>query len=389
MPRQSRYTKQQVERTPEKIEVDALLRDARKEADKWKDVSETSRLTYEAKARQLDPKLGDGWDMETACKSSRYSMRAAGLYVMRKSLKKQIKTADQIRKKGMTGKELHPVREAQFAMAMKPVGELLRRIQAFDALSWHIVADPKRRLEQSHRKSAAKDSDLALFHEAARSSQFRVPLLVAEVSGCRGEEFREGIRIEAAKKAGVATLRFFIQSAKCDQDKKGLDVRCVESSFPSEAREDVQRRWLELAGLVAAKKVFVVKIEPTACMKAGQRLTNAAKFIAKKAGVDVACYSIRHRFSAQVKEASGGDAVAVALALGHQSTNTQEKYSRASRGGGGISPANVTGVQLPGSKVPRGPATRTGPPLHTKQKMQLSAMVPSSPSSPKPRGPRL
>lgn len=372
--------------TPAKLEVDALLLAAEKEVAKWKDVSEASRLTYEAKAKQLET----GWDMESACKKSRYSMRAASLYVQRKKLKKLVKAAIQIRKKGKAGEELQPIREAQFAVAMKEVGQLLRRIEAFQALPWDQVADPKRRLEKSHSKRAATDSELALFHAAAESSSFRVQLLVAEFSGCRGAEFAEGIRVEAAKKAAVPTLRFFIQSAKCDGKKKGLDVRCVESSFPSEARDDVKRRWLELASLAATKKAYVSKIEPTATTTPGQRLTNAVRFIAKKAGVDVSTYSMRHRLSAQVKAATGGDAVAVALALGHQSTATQGHYARATRGKGGISPAQVTGVHVAGNPMPRGPAKRAGPPVHVKEKIQISQAAPqAAPAAPKPRGPRL
>jgi len=58
----------------------------------------------------------------------------------------------------------------------------------------------------------------------------------------------------------------------------------------------------------------------------------------------IASQSLRNRFAAQVKQAKPGDAVAVAVALGHQTTETQRHYARASRGGGGISPVKSTEV---------------------------------------------
>ena len=76
-----------------------LVREAEKEAAKWREVEKSSRLTYEAKAKQL----ADGWDLGSACKSSRYSMRAAGLWTMRKQLRAVLKEAKRVEKNGRTG----------------------------------------------------------------------------------------------------------------------------------------------------------------------------------------------------------------------------------------------------------------------------------------------
>ena len=124
-------------------------------------------------------------------------------------------------------------------------------------------------------------------------------------------------------------------------------------------------------------------------MTAGQRFTQACKFIAKKANVAVAAYSLRHRFSAQIKASTGGNAELVALALGHQTTETQRHYGRASRGGESISPTNAVGVKIC-SQVVRGPSTRSGPPRHIQQKVQLNASIPAVKAPPsRPAGPRL
>jgi len=365
-----------------------LVREAEREAAKWKDVSKETRQDYEGKAKQL----ADGWDMGPACKKSRYAMRAAGLYAMRKQLKALLREAKRVEKNGRTGGELFAVREAQFSQEMEKVAEKLAAIRAFEALPWAKIEDAGRRLEKSHKKRPAKDSELVSFYKSAEKSIYREAFLVAEFSGCRGEELGKGVRVEVGKKEGVATLSFFVQSAKADGNKKGLDLRAIEVPFPSGAAKPVQRRWIELADSVATatkntRKSHIVKIAATEKQTAGRLFTDACKNTARAAGVDVSAYSLRNRFSAQIKQASNGDAVSVAVALGHQTTETQRHYARASRGGGDVSPVQSTGVNVSGQAI-RGAPVRSGPPQHVKQKVILSAAVTAAPP-PKMRGPRL
>jgi integrase len=365
-----------------------LVREAEKEAAKWREVEKTSRLTYEAKAKQL----AEGWDLGTACKRSRYSMRAAGLWTMRKQLRAMLREAKRVEKNGRNGGEFFALREAQFAKEMEKVAEKLAAIRAFEGLPWAEIEDAGRRLEKSHKKSPAKDSELVSFYKSAEKSSYREAFLVAEFAGCRGEELGKGVRVEAGKKEGVSTLRFFVQSAKSDGQKKGLDLRAIEVPFPSGATEPVQRRWLELAKSVvtatkSTKKSHIVSVAASEKQTAGRLFTDACKNTARAAGVDVSAYSLRNRFSAQVKQANPGDAVAVAVALGHQTTETQRHYARASRGGGDVSPVQSIGVNVSGQAI-RGDPTRSGPPLHVKQKAVFSAAVAAVPP-PKIRGPRL
>lgn len=397
-----RISKQATRRPdPETAGLAELAREASKEAALWMDRSQATRLTYEAKSAQLSKK--GGWDMATACKQSRNSMRAAHIWVMRRDLKRLLKVAKKAIEKGDKGHELQPIRALQYGIHMEAVREKLGEIRTWEAKPWFEIDDPGRRLQKSHKQAPAKDSELILFYEAAQRSSFRTAFLAAEFGGCRGAEFGSGVRIELCKKGGVPTMQFFIQSAKADGNKKGLDLRCVESTFPAGATPEVQRRWLELAGMVKAKNTFVVKIapgkekQPKEGGKAkppetpGQRFTNACKTVSKASSMAVAAYSLRHRFSAQVKAANKGDAVAVALALGHQTTETQRHYSRASRGGGDISPMQVVGVAVPGSQAVRGARQRTGPPQEIKDKIALGKSTPPAAATPppKPRGPRL
>jgi hypothetical protein len=377
------------ETTPRDAALSLVVREAEAEAAKAKKVSQATRLTYEAKARQL----ASGWDLASACKSSRYAMRAAGLFTMRRQLRKAVKEAKHVLAKGLTGVELAPVRVAQWHQKVGEVNTILQRLRDFEALPWSCIPDPKRRLEASHKQRPATDAELVSFYEAAARSSFFDAFLVAEFAGVRGEELGEGVRVEAVKKGGVATLVVTAQSAKCDGDKKGLDLRQVEVPFPSEATKPVQARWLALAKKATARSGgCVVRVEKTAKQTAGVRFTNAVRNVARPAGLDIAAYSFRNRFSAQVKQASGGDSVAVALALGHQTTETQRHYARAARGGGGVSPVQVVGVNV-GGHVIRGATHRAGPNRAHKERVQLRAAVAAAPpaavAAVAPRGPRL
>lgn len=382
MPRISKQP-QQTKPSSLGLDVASLLAACRAEARLAGDVSRATRLGYEARGRLL----AAGWDLARAAKGTRYGMKAAGQWVMRRQLGRLVREAEKVRKSGRTGAELFPVREAMFEAKLAEASALLDRIRDFQALPWSKPIDAMDRRQKSHKQRAASDAALEKFYEAAASSSFLDAFMVAEFSGCRGEEFGKGIRVEVGKANGGAVLSFFIESAKCDGKAKGIELRRIDVPFPSGASRGVQRRWLALAKKAAeGKGSFVCKIEPTK-QAPGVRFTNAARFVKTKAGVDVMPYSLRHRYSAQVKEASGGDAVAVALALGHQSTETQRHYGRARRGGGGVSPVQAVGQAVSGEAI-RGARQRRGPPLHAKEKIALGGVVKAIASPPHPR-PRL
>lgn len=371
---------------PRRGELHSLAREAEKEVAQWNEVAKSTRVSYESKAKTL----AKGWNLGTACKKTRYAMKAAGLWTMRKQLKQLLKHAKKVQKNGQTGAELFMVREAQYAIEMEKVRQKLAAIRAFETLPWQEVDDPKLRLEAPHKQAPATDAELVAFYGRAKKSIYREAFLVAEFCGCRGEEFREGIRVELMQKKGQLTLIFYIESAKADGKKKGIDLRAVEVPFPADAAKSVQERWQELAKAVhKSGKTHVVRIMATENSSAGELFTNACKTISKSAKVKVAAYALRNRYSAQVKQANPGDAVAVALALGHQTTETQRHYARASRGGGGVSPVQSTGVNVCGAKI-RGAPKRTGPPQHVKQKTTLNASTPKAATpSARSRGPRL
>lgn len=392
----ARFSKKQaqVHSATEKRALDERVRAAEKECAEWSAVAKQSRLTYEAcaaRVRKVD-KAGDliGWDLEAAAKGSRGPMKAGVVWVLRKELKALLKEAKRVRAKGMTGQELMQVKEAQFVHLMDGVDAKLRSIAQWQNLAWNEKpADPGAKKQQSHKQRPATDSELVQFYEKAAVSIYAEPFLVAEFSGCRGEEFATGIRVEAAKVENVATLRFSIESAKSDGDKKGLDLRCVESSFPANASREVQERWMKLAKLAAKKNGHFVQIKPTPKSTVGALFSDACRDVSKAAGVHVRGYSLRNRFSAQVKQSTGGDAVCVALALGHQTTDTQKHYARANRSGSAISPMRIKGVKVAGVAPVRGENKRMGPRQQIKDKQAINAAVPAGSPPSQPSGPRL
>lgn len=315
---------------------------------------------------------------------------------MRRRLRKLLREAKKLRKDGETGKELFAVKVAMWAAKLDEVRQLVdhidalkaercqvpfeeRRLLAPDAKRVPIAEQDRMRAQASHKQETATDADLEKFHAwAAKHSSFAEALIVAEFTGCRGAEFDKGIRIEATKFEGVPTLRFHIESAKCDGKKKGLELRCHEVPFPAQAADSVKRRWLALAQRATkAKSGYVLKIEAIGKSTAGRRITEACRTISEGAGVKIGAYSLRNRFSSQVKASSKGKADAainVALALGHQTTETQRHYARAHRGGGGISPVTIKGVNVMGTQI-RGPAQRKGPPLHIREKVAFNAVA--------------
>lgn len=374
---------------PNQGALEVLERACEDASSKWNEVAKTTRLDYEAKASRLA--APGGYPFHAVTPATRKLYKAAGLWVLRKKVRAILREAKRA-KKGVTGKELFAVRQAMWAAKIAEARPLLDEIDRLAAIDCKTVSGLDR-AQASHKQAPATDADLVKFYAwAAENSSFADAFLVTEFSGCRGEELSKGIRVETAKVDGVPLLRFHIESVKCDTAKKGLDIRCLEVPFPKAAAESVQRRWMELANKASQRKTGVVfRIDPKGNSTAGRRFTEACRTASEGAGVKVAAYALRNRISAQTKASSAGTsdaAVNVALVLGHQTTETQRHYARAHRGGGGISPMTIRGVNVMGVQI-RGPAQRQGPPLHIRENVALRKVAKAAAAPPRSRGPRL
>lgn len=371
------------------LSLDDLTRALREEVKKAKPLAANSETEYKRRAAALKKKPDGtgGWDMFSAGKNERYLMRAAGVWDMRNKIREKLNAADKAWKRGPGTKD---ERDAKRGEILADALKIAKALDAFREEPWS-EGDLKARQQQSHKKDSATDTQMRAFFEAVGDTRFREVYLVTEFTGCRGEELAKGIRIEAKRTKGGPELHFFIESAKCDGDKKGLEVRQVIVPFPSGAAVDVQERWKELAGTIEKGKSRTVTLEPTEKMSAGERLTRNVLSMAKKAGLKgFSVYSLRHRVSSQTK--AMGDAENTAAVLGHQSTETQRHYGRKKRGKGDVSPVahvgvNLSGVIIRGGGVGGGP--KPGPALHVKEQVALRKALQAKGIRSKKRGPRL
>lgn len=363
------------------LSLDDVVRALRAEVKQAGPLKPESQSEYERRATQLR----SGWDMAKAGKSERYAMRAAGVWDMRRQIRDKLTEADRIVKRGEGSKA---DREAARALVLAAAVKISKKLDAFRALSWADF-DRDAKQEAGHKKRAATDEQLKRFFESVGQSQFRDAFLVAEFTGLRGAELGKGVRIEGHMTNGKPALSFFIESAKCDGKKKGLDLREIVVPFPSGASVDVQERWNELAKRVKASKALEITVgmEATDKQTAGQRFTQNFRHFAKAAGLsDFSAYSLRHRVSSQAK--AMGDAENTALVLGHQTTETQRHYGRSKRGRGGVSPVAHIGINATGATI-RGAPARTGPGLHSKEKVALKKVLKTRGAAASKKGPRL
>ena len=388
---------------PNMAALEALERDCEAEVAKWNEVSEATRLDYEAKTERMRLAAkdgGSGFELQAMTPASRKLYVAAAKWTARKKLRSILAQAKKA-KKGATGKELFAVRAMMWEAKLEEARAVLTGLSKVAAIDCDADTGQQRK-QVSHKQRPATDAEMAKLQKwaADSGSKYGDAFTVMEFSGCRGEEFGKGVRVEAFKVKGVEVMRFHIESAKCNGAKKGLDLRCVEVRMPLIGEKSMKDRWMALYNKVAANGgQLVVSVQPSVGAKldkdgkpqkgqtAGQLLTQAFRTASKALKFKINAYSLRNRVSAQTKAGSKGKpdaAVNVALVLGHQTTNTQRHYARAHRGRGGISPMMVKGVNVMGVAI-RGPAKREGPPLHIRQRVALQAIVRTAPPAGRPR----
>lgn len=388
---------------PNMAALEALERACEAEVAKWNEVSKATRLDYEAKTERMRLAAkdgGSGFELQAMTPASRKLYVAAAKWTARKKLRSILAQAKKA-KKGATGKELFAVRAMMWEAKLEEARAVLTGLSKVAAIDCDADTGQQRK-QVSHKQRPATDAEVAKLQKwaADSGSKFGDAFAVMEFSGCRGEEFAKGVRVEALMVKGVQIIRFHIESAKCDGRKKGLDLRCIEVPMPLIGAASVKKRWMDLYNKVAANGgQLVVSIPNTVGAKlgkdgkpqkgqtSGQIITQAFRTASKALKMKINAYSLRNRVSAQTKAGSKGQpdaAVNVALVLGHQTTKTQRHYARAHRGRGGISPMTVKGVNVMGATI-RGPVKREGPPLHIRQRVALQAIVRTAPPAGRPR----
>jgi hypothetical protein len=315
-------------------------------------LAESTTREYERRAERLIAlrESGKPLDIAQMVKRERYLWKAAGAWHFKAQVRKAMNEADKVWRSKEFANE--GSRWKAWRVAVEKIKKAREALDQWESLDFAASVGEERRRQANHKKRPATDSQLSRFFQLVGSSKYRPMFLAMEFAGVRPAEFGAGVRVEVEKQGGTTGLRFVIEGAKC-REKCGQPLRSVFVPWPSDAADEVKKRYTELLQLAKAHKrdSLVLKVEDSETLTAGQKLSRSFSKFASKCGGDgpkLSPYSMRNRFSAQAK-ASLESLEEVAKVLGHQSTETQKHYGRRQRGGGRVSPVAVqvgAGVQF-------------------------------------------
>lgn len=193
----------------------------------------------------------------------------------------------------------------------------------------------KRKAKSSKRKILSQLDELdPIWRETiiSRMPNYRIPLLVLALSGCRPAELQSGVAVEL----GSGVIRFRIYGAKVT-DHSGQSERNLEVPISGTLAEMLARE------LESGNVANPVKVE------SALNLTTAIRSAAKRAYPElngtVTSYCFRHQCAADWKSQSDGSEdnnLKISMALGHQADHTKQHYGYQQQGGSGVVfPQNV------------------------------------------------
>lgn len=158
----------------------------------------------------------------------------------------------------------------------------------------------------------------------SRMPNYRIPLLVMALSGCRPAELLSGVITEL----GDGVIRFKIIGAKVT-DYSGQFERTLEVPIRG-----------ELAEMLAKELALNSEINPVT-IKSKVNLTTAIRSAAKRAYPElkgtITAYCFRHQVAADWKSQSDGSMesnIKISKALGHQADHTKQYYGYYQQGSG-------------------------------------------------------
>ena len=294
-------------------------------------VSEKTAAEY----RQLFQKLtASGTHFsQAASKNTFYKQRAASLFVLAESAKSLMNQRDKVEK----GTENH----AEIVQNLAEISKFFDDFPANSApesgenqskITWKDVKTSEKMESHSKKIGLGKLVKIEQWQEKLFekcSTKHQNALAVSLLSGCRPAEIEAGVTV---KRDENGNLLLTISGAKLSE------IRGQETRALSISPDHFAARHL-LAQLENAPELTVssnAKAFSDATRQAGKRAFPRLR-------VGVSPYSIRHAVASQLK-ASGIDADAVAMTLGHAATASQSAYGRAHYGGAGGSPLAIVGV---------------------------------------------
>jgi len=270
---------------------------------------------------------------EASSKNTFYKNRAATLFSLAEGAKFLMNQRDKCEK----GTEYH-------AEIVQKLAEISKFFDDFPAnsdpesnengskITWEDVKSSKKMESHSKKNGLGKlvkieNWEQKLFEKC--STKHQKALAVSLLSGCRPAEIEAGVLV---KNDESGNLVLQIKGAKLSE------IRGQETRELSISREHFAAKFL-LGQLDRAPEITVssnAKAFSDAVRQAGKRAFPRLR-------VGVSPYSIRHAVASSLK-ASGVDADAVAMTLGHAATASQSAYGRAHHGTAGACGLAIVGV---------------------------------------------
>lgn len=159
-------------------------------------------------------------------------------------------------------------------------------------------------------------------------SKYRLPMLVAALTGCRPAELEKGVCVRLKKPAHIKgfIVEFEVSGAKVS-DQKGQEIRRI--TYAPDTKNKLLSDFLSAIDLFENKE-FQIIVKNAANFS--KEITRIAKLIWPAHKEDLSAYCFRHQFSSDLKKHYSGDDVS--LALGHASSKTRKIYGSASQSRG-------------------------------------------------------
>lgn len=312
-------------------------------------VGDATAKGYARKAKKVHD-AGGILELFGAGRNETAQWKAALMWAAKEKIRMACEAADEIMRR--TDFEREGLRWKAYEGAIKKLKIAQYQLEETKAALSKVQACSKAdevKKEKGHKKRPLKNGALAAYMGAVGDSEFRPAFLAAIFSGARNQEFASGVRVRCVKRKEDGKPGILLTINK--RAKQGIGKGQPEGRIFITA-EDVSGEFApfydELHDLASkAGGEMTIKVQPTANLTTGERLTKIASHFGQKVvladGSHPSFYSLRQTFASQVKAAAsarhGQDweaaAVEVAQSLGHQSTTTARYYGRAARGGGG------------------------------------------------------
>ncbi|MDP3672670.1 MAG: site-specific integrase [Telluria sp.] len=194
------------------------------------------------------------------------------------------------------------------------------------------LMDPKPRKSKRRSLRALPSDFREQMHDALKTSMYRLPFLVAAVTGCRPEELQTGVTVELDD----THITMTIAGAKVKGTTQGQAWRKI--GYDADTQHPLVR---ELVDELSARQVRELNINVNSKVNFTSALRRAGRRLWPQNKVDVTGYSLRHAAASNWKEFLSPHEVS--QALGHCVDKTSSTYGQRqiSRSSGGLQPSKI------------------------------------------------